>query len=129
MTIVLIYIDADIQILPDVIDVPAHLAFTPAPRMSTQQGFGLVLNELARGDSELASRIVTASAGNPARFNASRPLVAHCTSWNTPTVNLPASTSTMRVIYHAQRALRGRVPGAGWHAAPGTAVRGKSYRA
>ena len=29
--------------------------------MSTQQGFGLVLNELARGDSELASRIVTAS--------------------------------------------------------------------
>src|SRR5437667_283917 len=29
--------------------------------MSTQHGFGLVLNELARGDSELASRIVTAS--------------------------------------------------------------------
>ena len=29
--------------------------------MSTQQGFGLVLNEIARGDSELASRIVTAS--------------------------------------------------------------------
>ena len=29
--------------------------------MSTQQGFGLVLNELARGDSELAARIVTAS--------------------------------------------------------------------
>ena len=29
--------------------------------MSTQQGFGLVLNELARGDTELASRIVTAS--------------------------------------------------------------------
>src|SRR5438046_2314728 len=29
--------------------------------MSTQQGFGLVLNELARGNSELASRIVTAS--------------------------------------------------------------------
>ncbi len=31
------------------------------PSMSTQQGFGLVLNELARGDSALASRIVTAS--------------------------------------------------------------------
>ena len=29
--------------------------------MSTQQGFGLVLNEIARGDSELAARIVTAS--------------------------------------------------------------------
>ncbi len=43
------------------IEVPAQLAFTPAPEMSTQQGFGLVLNELARGDSELASRIVTAS--------------------------------------------------------------------
>lgn len=45
----------------DVIDVPAHLAFKPAPSMSTQQGFGLVLNELARGDTELAARIVTAS--------------------------------------------------------------------
>jgi pyruvate dehydrogenase E1 component len=43
------------------VDVPAHLAFTPAAQMSTQQGFGLVLNELARGDTELASRIVTAS--------------------------------------------------------------------
>ncbi|MET0967963.1 MAG: transketolase, partial [Tardiphaga sp.] len=44
-----------------VVDVPAHLAFKPAPSMSTQQGFGLVLHELARGDTELASRIVTAS--------------------------------------------------------------------
>ena len=43
------------------IDVPQQLAFKPAAQMSTQQGFGLVLNELARGDSELASRIVTAS--------------------------------------------------------------------
>src|SRR4030088_1253360 len=43
------------------VDVPAHLAFTPAAQMSTQQGFGLVLNELARGDTDLASRIVTAS--------------------------------------------------------------------
>ncbi len=43
------------------IDVPRQLSFTPAAQMSTQQGFGLVLNELARGDSELASRIVTAS--------------------------------------------------------------------
>ncbi|CAN5457235.1 transketolase [soil metagenome] len=44
-----------------VIDVPERLAFQPSPSMSTQQGFGLVLNELARGDTELASRIVTAS--------------------------------------------------------------------
>ncbi|HTG23203.1 MAG TPA: transketolase, partial [Reyranella sp.] len=44
-----------------VIEVPERLSFKPSPQMSTQQGFGLVLNELARGDSELASRIVTAS--------------------------------------------------------------------
>src|ERR1700737_3380686 len=43
------------------IDVPRQLLFKPSPQMPTQQGFGLVLNELARGDSELASRIVTAS--------------------------------------------------------------------
>lgn len=43
------------------VPVPERLAFTPAAQMSTQQGFGLILNELARGDSELASRIVTAS--------------------------------------------------------------------
>ena len=49
------------NLIADVIDVPAHLAFTPAAQMSTQQGFGLVLNELARGDTPLASRIVTAS--------------------------------------------------------------------
>jgi pyruvate dehydrogenase E1 component len=45
---------------PD-IEVPQRLAFQPSPQMSTQQGFGLILNELARGNSELASRIVTAS--------------------------------------------------------------------
>ncbi|RJF74044.1 transketolase [Rhodopseudomonas palustris] len=44
-----------------VIEVPERLALKPAAEMSTQQGFGLILNELARGDSELASRIVTAS--------------------------------------------------------------------
>jgi pyruvate dehydrogenase E1 component len=43
------------------IEVPQRLAFQPSPQMSTQQGFGLILNELARGDTELASRIVTAS--------------------------------------------------------------------
>ncbi|MCK1418366.1 transketolase [Bradyrhizobium sp. CW4] len=44
-----------------VIEVPSQFAFKPAPQMSTQQGFGLVLNEIARGDSELAKRIVTTS--------------------------------------------------------------------
>jgi pyruvate dehydrogenase E1 component len=43
------------------IAVPERLTFSPSPQMSTQQGFGLVLNELARGDSALAERIVTAS--------------------------------------------------------------------
>jgi pyruvate dehydrogenase E1 component len=43
------------------VEVPDQLAFKPSPVMSTQQGFGLVLNELGRGDSELAARIVTAS--------------------------------------------------------------------
>jgi pyruvate dehydrogenase E1 component len=44
-----------------VIDVPPQLAFKLSAEMSTQQGFGLVLNELARERTELASRIVTAS--------------------------------------------------------------------
>ncbi|MGL9620018.1 transketolase [Bradyrhizobium sp. U531] len=44
-----------------VVEVPAQLAFKPSAQMSTQQGFGLVLNEIARGDSELAQRIVTTS--------------------------------------------------------------------
>lgn len=44
-----------------VVEVPQQLAFKPSAQMSTQQGFGLVLNEIARGDSELARRIVTTS--------------------------------------------------------------------
>ncbi|QAU50347.1 transketolase [Bradyrhizobium guangzhouense] len=44
-----------------VVEVPAQFTFKPSPQMSTQQGFGLVLNEIARGDSELAKRIVTTS--------------------------------------------------------------------
>ncbi len=43
------------------IPVPDQLAFKPAARMSTQQGFGLVLSELARSDTALAERIVTTS--------------------------------------------------------------------
>jgi pyruvate dehydrogenase E1 component len=45
----------------DAIAVPDKLPFTPAARMSTQQGFGLILSELARSDTVLANRIVTTS--------------------------------------------------------------------
>ena len=41
------------------VPVPEKLAFPANAAMSTQQGFGLVLNELARSDSPLASRVVT----------------------------------------------------------------------
>jgi pyruvate dehydrogenase E1 component len=51
----------DRRLSAPVIEVPRQLSFSPAAQMSTQQGFGLVLNEIARGDSELAARIVTAS--------------------------------------------------------------------
>jgi pyruvate dehydrogenase E1 component len=43
------------------IEVPADLAVTIQATMSTQLGFGALLNELARGTTELAARIVTAS--------------------------------------------------------------------
>jgi pyruvate dehydrogenase E1 component len=41
--------------------VPDELAVTIQPMMSTQTGFGLILNELARQTSDLAARVVTAS--------------------------------------------------------------------
>ncbi len=40
---------------------PPALAAPAQPVMSTQQGFGLILNEVARGDSDLAARIVSMS--------------------------------------------------------------------
>jgi pyruvate dehydrogenase E1 component len=43
------------------IEVPAELPVTIQPKMSTQVGFGALLNEIARGPSELAARIVTTS--------------------------------------------------------------------
>jgi len=43
------------------IEVPADLAVPIQPQMSTQAGFGALLNELARGTTPLAARIVTAS--------------------------------------------------------------------
>jgi pyruvate dehydrogenase E1 component len=44
-----------------VLPVPAALAAPKHAAMSTQQGFGLILNELARSDEPLATRIVTTS--------------------------------------------------------------------
>jgi pyruvate dehydrogenase E1 component len=43
------------------VEVPETLAVDITPRMSTQEGFGRVMNELGRADSELARRIVTTS--------------------------------------------------------------------
>jgi pyruvate dehydrogenase E1 component len=44
-----------------VIAVPQSLPVPHGARMSTQEGFGRILNDLAGGSSELASRIVTTS--------------------------------------------------------------------
>ncbi len=41
--------------------IPAKLAVPAQPAMSTQQGFGLILNEIARGSEPYAERIVTCS--------------------------------------------------------------------
>ncbi|MGA0533951.1 1-deoxy-D-xylulose-5-phosphate synthase N-terminal domain-containing protein [Hansschlegelia sp. KR7-227] len=41
--------------------VPERLAAPSQPTMSTQQGFGLLMHELAKGDSDVARRIVTTS--------------------------------------------------------------------
>jgi pyruvate dehydrogenase E1 component len=43
------------------VPVPARLPHPRAERMSTQEGFGRILNDLAAGDTELAARIVTTS--------------------------------------------------------------------
>ena len=43
------------------IGVPDELPVTIQPKMATQVGFGALLNEIARGTSELAARIVTAA--------------------------------------------------------------------
>jgi pyruvate dehydrogenase E1 component len=41
------------------VEVPAALPYRPAAAMSTQQGFGLILNDLAATDLPVAERIVT----------------------------------------------------------------------
>ncbi len=43
------------------VPVPERLAVPAQAEMSTQQGFGLILNEIGRGDTEFAARLVTTS--------------------------------------------------------------------
>ena len=43
------------------VDVPAVLEVPAQPQMSTQQGFGLLMHEIGKQDSEFARRIVTTS--------------------------------------------------------------------
>jgi pyruvate dehydrogenase E1 component len=43
------------------IPVPEALAFSPQASMSTQQGFGLLMHEIGKGDTALAERVVTTS--------------------------------------------------------------------
>ncbi len=45
----------------DAVSVPKKLGFGAQPAMSTQQGFGLIMHEIAKGDTALAERIVTTS--------------------------------------------------------------------
>ena len=49
------------RFVASVVPVPDTLAVEVKAGMSTQQGFGLLLHELAKGDTELARRIVTTS--------------------------------------------------------------------
>ncbi len=45
----------------DAVPVPEKLSFGAQPSMSTQQGFGLLMHEIAKSDTAFADRIVTAS--------------------------------------------------------------------
>ncbi len=49
------------QLVAAAVPLPDALPLPQSPRLSTQEGFGRILNELAGGDSELARRIVTCS--------------------------------------------------------------------
>jgi pyruvate dehydrogenase E1 component len=49
------------RLLAEPVPVPDALPLPSAQRLSTQEGFGRLLNDLAGGDSELAARIVTCS--------------------------------------------------------------------
>ncbi|PNG26536.1 transketolase [Methylocella silvestris] len=43
------------------IATPDRLDYTPQPEMSTQQGFGLLMHDIAKGKSNFANRVVTTS--------------------------------------------------------------------
>lgn len=53
--------DKNRRLSAPVIDVPADIPITMQPVMATQTGFGAILNEIGRADSEFARRIVTTS--------------------------------------------------------------------
>ena len=70
------------------IEVPQQLSFKAEPKLSTQHGFGLVLNDLARGESDLAARTGTATAAAPdSRMTVRGPstFVLNC-RWNSSSV-------------------------------------------
>ncbi|CAM5308809.1 pyruvate dehydrogenase E1 component [Aquamicrobium terrae] len=49
------------RFVAEAVPVPERLEFGPQPSMSTQQGFGLLMHEIAKSDTPLADRIVTTS--------------------------------------------------------------------
>ncbi len=49
------------RLVSEVVPVPERLPAPRAERMSTQEGFGRILNEISRGNDVLADRIVTTS--------------------------------------------------------------------
>jgi pyruvate dehydrogenase E1 component len=53
--------DKNRRLSAPMIDVPADIPITMQPVMATQTGFGAILNEIGRADSEFARRIVTTS--------------------------------------------------------------------
>src|SRR3569623_213265 len=53
--------DEERRLQAPALPVPEKLAVAIQPTMSTQGGFGNILNEIGRGDTEFASRIVTTS--------------------------------------------------------------------
>ncbi|ACK50587.1 Transketolase central region [Methylocella silvestris BL2] len=43
------------------VETPNQLEYTPQPEMSTQQGFGLLMHDIAKAKSDFANRVVTTS--------------------------------------------------------------------
>ncbi len=55
------YNESSGQLAAPVVDVPPELTLAPQRSMSTQQGFGLLMNEIAKQESPFADRVVTTS--------------------------------------------------------------------